>query len=304
MKRNYQKLFFSVVLFLGCGSVQVVFAQGFGSPLTMQGVDQFNIQSAASKAMGGTSLGVLNNASVMFTNPALLQSLQGLQISVGGVQQNVRAYQTQHYSPLKYYSNFSLLMEGLTDGISDPDTNSFYINSNGDSVKYVSPGNPGDSVQRPFDKIGPNWNRSSSRSNPLQLAAAVPFSIGDMKISAGIGTMEYANLNWYFQNNNILSPSILTANAYTVSRPINDNDTSSIPVQWSQYYQERKGIIQGYGGALAFNLSDRMVFGISTMMLVGSSDDKEVRVNRGRLRFYANYFRAESVYYHSTRIGT
>ncbi len=304
MEQKYLKSFYIIILVFCVSSWQHIFSQGFGSPLTVQGIDHFSIQSAASKSLGGTSLTMQNNVNVMFSNPAMLQTLRGLQISVGGVQRSINTNQTQHYSPLKYYSNFSLLMEGLTDGISKPDTNAFYVNPNGDTIKYVKPVNPGDSVQRPFDKLGPNWSRAKSKNDPIQVIVAVPFSIGDIKVSVGVGALEYSNLDWYFQNNNVLSPSILTADAHTVSRPVNNNDTSSIPVQWYQISQQRDGTIQGYGGALAFALSERMNFGVSAMILKGNSTDKETRFERGRLRFYADYFRAESVYYYSARNGT
>ena len=54
--------------------------------------------------------------------------------------------QVQGYSPLKYYPNFSLLMEGLTGSIPNPGYS--------DSLGIIG-FDPSDTVQRPHDKIGP-----------------------------------------------------------------------------------------------------------------------------------------------------
>ncbi len=128
---------------------QVVLAQGYGDPLTIQGLDRTTLQSAASRAAGGVTIGIQNDVGLMFSNPALLQSLKAIQVSFGGVQQYAKTTQVQQYGPLKYYSNFSLLMEGLTGYIPNPDTS-------------IPGRNPGDTVQRPHDTIGPNWSHSKN----------------------------------------------------------------------------------------------------------------------------------------------
>jgi hypothetical protein len=221
----------------------------------------------------------------MFIDPASLQSLQGLQISMGDHQLSSNQIQTQQYSPLKYYSNFSLLMEGLTGNIGNPtygDTNKTY--------------NAGDTVQRPFDNIGPNWAHSKSKTPSVQGFAGLPFTINKMKFAVGFGSIEYADLNWYFQNNNVLSPSILSVKNSTINLPPNNNDSLAIPVQWYQNTQSRVGSIYGYGVALSGALSENFSIGLSGMILKGSSDDFESRIERGRLKFYSVYFRVDSIY--------
>ncbi len=283
-----------VTLFFLFSATEVVIAQGFGKPLTFQGLDHFTAQSAGSRAFGGITFGSQGDIGLMFSSPASLQALPGLQVSVGGVRQTSETKQVQQYGPLSYYSNFSLLMEGLTGLIPNPTY---------DTVQH-KPTNPGDTVQRPFDNLGPNWSRSKAKNLPMQVFAAMPFSVKEMKFSAGIGVIQYANLDWYFQNNNVLSPSILSVDPSTTPIPRNNTDSASFPVQWYQYYQRRTGSIYGYGGALSAALSDQIALGVSAMILNGSSDDKESRVERGRLRFYQSYFRLEPVSYHVVTTGT
>lgn len=268
---------------------QGVFAQGYDDPLTIQGIDRATLHSAASGAAGGTTIGVLNDVGLMFTNPASLQSLKGVQISLGGVQQGTQAAQVQRYAPLKYYSNFSLVMEGLTGYIPNPSDT-------------LAGSDPGDTVQRPYDNIGPNWSHSKNQGLPTQALLAVPFSIGDTRIVVGIGAVQYANLNHYYQNNNVLSPAIGSDRPVPV--PLPPSDSTPVVTQWSSFLRSREGSIQGYGLSISGSLSEKISLGISGMLLKGSTDDFEQRIARGTLVFYKQWFRLDSVYGRSASTGT
>ncbi|MDE3057289.1 MAG: hypothetical protein KGJ59_04960, partial [Bacteroidota bacterium] len=194
-----------------------------------------------------------------------------------------------HYSPLKYYSNFSLLMEGLAGEI--PNVT--------DSVPNA---NAGDTVQRPYDNIQPGWSHQKTKTLPVQAMIGIPFSIGAMKFAAGIGTVGYADLNHYYENNNVLTPSIGNERPVPVELPA--SDSAPFQTNWSSFVRTRSGTIQGYGAALSGALSEKISFGVSGMILSGSSDDYEEHISRGRLTFYRNYFRLDSVYGHVTKTGT
>ncbi|HAP36053.1 MAG TPA: hypothetical protein DCQ28_08970 [Bacteroidetes bacterium] len=293
MKRLFAIKLFSSIVFISLFFGHNVAAQGFGKPLTTQGIDKISIHSAASRGVGGITFGMTNEASIMFANPAALQSLKALQISFNGLQQSITSNQAQQYSPLKYYSSFSLLLEGLTRDIPNP----VYDTTRQD---YTA----ADSIQRPFDNLRPDWEKTESRNAPVQAFIAVPVTLGEIRITAGAGVVEYANLNWYFQNNNVMSPSILSANPFLPTRPINDDDSTSIPIQWYQALQQRNGSIKGFGGAVSITVFDKLSLGISGLLLSGTSDDMESRVERGRIRLYQNYFRAESVYFRILQSGT
>ena len=269
--------------------VQPLFAQGYGEPLTFQGLDHHTLQSAGGSAMGGIAIGIKQDPGLMFQNPATLQSIQGIQVSLGGLRFFNNIKQVQQYAPVRYYSNLSLILEGLTAQIPNPDTTLFGFTAQ-------------DTVQRPFDDIKPNWSRKHDDNIPLQALIAVPLSFEKVKIVAGIGAVEYANLDYYYQNNNVLSPSILSQRPLPTFRPTDDNP---MEVDWSQSIRSREGSIHGYGIALAgsvekYNLS----FGFSGLVLRGSSDDFEQEVGRGRLIFFSNAFRADSVFSRITKTGT
>jgi opacity protein-like surface antigen len=136
------------------------------------------------------------------------------------------------------------------------------------------------------------------RGAPLNLFVAVPFSVNSLRLTAAAGLVEYANLYHYFQNNNVLTPSIGTQRPWPIHLP---DALSMVPVDWYQYYRSRDGTINGYGGALSASVGSSLSFGVSGMLLKGTSDDEEVRVERGHLRFYANYFGLDSA---SGRVST
>jgi hypothetical protein len=275
-----------IILFL---FIQPLFAQGYGGPLTFQGVDHDVLHSVAGRAMGGIGIGVQNDIGLMFQNPATLYSIKGIQISFAGLTTSTDLNQEQDYAPVRYYSNLSLLLEGLTYRIPNPDTSLIGFTAQ-------------DTVQRPFDDIGPNWSRSSNQNIPLQALIAVPVNLGKARIIAGFGAVKYADLTHYYQNNNVLSPSILSQRPLPTLRPADDNP---INVDWFQSVRSRKGSIQGYGFSLVGSLEKHhLSVGFSGMILRGSSDDYELMVGRGNLAFFSNAFRLDSVYSRITSTGT
>jgi hypothetical protein len=259
----------SVSMYL-CSAFQPLLAQGYGGPLNMTGVDKQTMHSASMRAFGGVSIGIQNDIGLMFHNPASLQSLQGIQLSIGGMHQSKALSQDQNFAPVRHYANLSLLLEGLTYQIPDPDTTLFGFT-------------PQDTVQRPYDDIQPNWSRSNNNVLPVQIMAAVPFRVGNISLVAGLGFVEYANLDHYYQHNNVLSPSILSQRPLPTFRP---TDNNPVAVDWFQSVRSREGNIYGYGAALAFRIERyNLSFGISGLLLDGSADDYERQVGRGRLTF-------------------
>lgn len=265
-------------------------AQEYDTPLSMQGAHQRNVLSAGATGAGGTSMMLRNDAAMMFANPAMLTTLEGLQISFGGLFRNVDRSQVQHYAPVRYYPNLSLLLEGLADDLPDPGGDDYFGFT------------PADSVQRTFDGLGPNWDDSRSRTAPLQFFVAMPFEIGGTIVSAGIGASEYADLGHFYRNNNVLTPNIFSQRPAPLPRPT-DNDP--LEADWLRTTRHRDGVVMGYGGALAvewprFNAS----FGVSGTLISGATDDYQELVARGRLTFLANEFRATEADYAETWTST
>lgn len=289
MKRKnlFSALFLSIIFCQATG-----LGQGYNSPLIMQGLNNARHHSAVSASMGGITVMVKNDVSQMFSNPASLSSMEGFQASFGMNQRSIKADQSQQWYPLSYYSNFSLLMEGLTGGIPDPDT-----------IRNFPP-NAGDSVQRPFDDIGPGWGYSKSRMPAPKIFFAVPFSVGGVKFAGGLGMIEYLNLDYYYQNNNMLSPDFGSYRNGIFILPTSDRDVDVRNVYWYQSVKQRQGAIYGYGGALSGSVSEEISVGASALVLYGETDDFERSVSRGVLRMHRNYFGLYSFLNDSLKTGT
>jgi opacity protein-like surface antigen len=238
--------------------------------------------------MGGVTIGIQRDAALMFQNPAALQSIDRWQFSLGGVFEDHSMRQEQHYAPVRYYSNFSLLMENRTHRIPNPNP-------------LLGGSSAADTVQRPFDSLGPDWSRSTKRTAPVQAFLAIPIPLGDRTLVAGAGVVEYANLDVYYQNNNVISPAIFSQRPLPTFRP---SVRSPIRATWSQYIQSREGSIRGYGVALSGTVVDNLSLGLGALVLNGQSDDREQERVRGRLTFFSNAFRLDSMYSRSTIQGT
>lgn len=264
-------------------------AQEYEGPLTVEGLNQQYNQSVRSTAFGNVTVGSSGDVAAMFRNPATLHALPGIQISVGGLYQDRERSQVQQFAPVRYYPNLSLLLEGLTASVPDPDPDLFGFT-------------PADTVQRPYDDIQPRWSESATNSLPMHAAAAVPFTIGGVALTAGVGAVQYANLHYYQQNNNVLDPAVLLQRPLPTVRPTDDDP---VTVGWYQSTQSREGTLYGYGAALAGHFPRlNLTVGLSGMLLDGQSDDFERLVDRGTLTFFANAFRADSSYGVMTRSGT
>lgn len=276
-------------------SLEYAAAQGYGLPLTMQGVDHHTLTSAASRGAGGITVGMAGDPSTMFANPAALQSIEGLHISFGAMNRSGDQDQMQEWYPLRNFPTFSLMMEGLIWMIDDPDLSEVPEGGFG----------PEDSIARPYDDIQPNWSHHRPQDRALQGFLALPFELAGLRVVAGVGATEYADLTYYFQNNNVLSPSIGTQRPVGIPLPAIGQE---LPADWTQYRQEREGSIWGYGGALSVALSQEFALGVSLLVLDGSADDRESVVSRGRIRFGNNnsvfYHSLDSVYGQTTRVGS
>ncbi|MCX6138691.1 MAG: outer membrane protein transport protein [Ignavibacteriales bacterium] len=296
MKSSLAKKIDTIVIaaLLNCASIAI--AQPSAVPLDVQGLDQWTIAGVRSRAMGGASVASANDASALFSNPAALSRLSSFEIRAGGLYGRTSRQQTQAWVPMRPVPGLSLLLESLTGTVKTPDS-------------LGIPGLPvsaWETVQRQYDNITPNWDRSTSASQPLSLAAAMPLEIAGFKIAAGVGASQVMNLDNFYQDNNALSPYPGQLRPFPVFFT-NRNDT--VHIKWYQYIRERKGFVYGITPGAAITLLPGLTLGGSVTILSGTSDDNESRVERGHINVaisngVAGKFMVDTVYYFQTKIGT
>jgi long-subunit fatty acid transport protein len=282
-----------VAAFLNLASAAV--AQPAAGPLSVQGLDQFSIAGVRSRSMGGTSVASANDVSALFSNPAALAP-SVLEIRAGGFFGSTMRQQTQEWVPMRPIPGLSVLFEGLTGTIKTPD----------------SLGKPGlplsawSSLQKQYDNIQPNWNRNSSGTQPLSLAAAMPLRLAGVNVAAGIGLSQVINLDQYYQNNNSMSPYLgqERPDPFLITAR---NDT--LHVKWYQYSRTRDGSVYGITPGVSVALLPGLRVGASASFLTGSSDDNERRVERGHINIaisngVGSNFMVDTVYYVQSKVGT
>ncbi|HCA81905.1 MAG TPA: hypothetical protein DEP53_19410 [Bacteroidetes bacterium] len=274
----------------------IVAAQPASGPLNIQGLDQFSASGVRSRAMGGTGVASALDASALFSNPASLGQLTSFEIRAGGLFASTRRQQTQEWVPMRPLPGLSALFEGLTGTIKTPDS----LGIAGLPLSAWS------ALQRQYDNITPNWERSSTAAQPLSLAAAMPLTFEGVDFVAAIGISQVINLDQYYQNNNSMSPYL------GQQRPdpflITDR-LDTLHVKWYQYTRTREGSAYGITPGLSFTLLPGLRIGGSATILTGSSDDDERRLERGLVNIAIgdgkpNNFMVDSVTYSQAKSGT
>ncbi|RPI06184.1 MAG: hypothetical protein EHM64_03915 [Ignavibacteriae bacterium] len=257
---------------LSIGLVYGLFAQGYNVPLTMEGLNHSSNPSIMSKAMGGVTLSLQRDISLMFANPASMTTLDGPTISVSSTKVWSNSEQTQQWTPLNAYGLFSLIMDGTLVGVKLP------------SVDNVPTGEfAGDTLWGAYDNIGPNWRHKRDVKLIPNIFVGVPFIIAGIKISAGLGYSEYANMDYYYQNNNHLTP---TYDLISIGEGKVRGD-SVRRFDWMQTIHNREGNLYGYGGAASVNIADNFSAGLSARIIGGSTNDLDGSLGRGVFWFYS-----------------
>jgi len=275
------------------GSSSIMNAQPAAGPLTVQGLDHVVITGARARAMGGTSIANIYDATALFANPAALSRLSALEIRVGGLFESSHRQQDQNWIPTKDLPTLSVLFEGLTGGIKTPDS----------AGRPVT--NPWLNVQRQYDNLSPNWNTTSSKTRPLTFATALPLTVSDMKVTPAIGVAQVVDLNNYYQNNNSMAPYMGQERPFTQW----SNSVDTIHIKWYQFVRSREGSVYGITPGLSVTFLSGLTIGGSVAVLSGSSDDLEQRVERGHLNVAvsngkAKNFMLDTAYYYQSKTGT
>lgn len=253
-------------------------AQGAYAPVRLQGLDQSTLHDVRSIGMGGAITASGSNASVLFSNPAGLTKVGTMEIRVSGEFSSLLNKQTQRWVPNRYFTGLSLMMEDSWGDIKSPMLSESTMVSD-----------PWEQLQKPFDKLGPNWSRSTSGAAPISFAAALPVKLDDFTIVFGLGGGMMSDLTHYFQNNNVTDPMLGSYRPYPIGEL---QATDTLRARWYQTIRSREGEIRGVTPAVGVAY-EGFSAGLSATYYTGSSDDMELRTDRGFLTFLYNRFRVQ-----------
>jgi long-subunit fatty acid transport protein len=290
-------IFALIALFVGSAT-----AQYYNVPLTMEGVDHTSNGSVLSRSMGGVTIPLQKNISLMFANPAGLTTLDAIQVSVGGTYTFSKSEHTQQWYPMVYFGNISILMDGTVRGI-----DSIRTSYNSTTNPY-----PGDTLRKPYDDIWPAWSHEQNKIQVPDIFVAMPLTVADQKVSVGLGYTDYANLDYFYRNNNTLSADfglmVIPSNPAPARDSVRDN--------WSQNTHYRMGAIHSYGAAISTDIDNKFSVGVSGRILSGKSDDYDLSLGRGVIWVVGSvtsttiwnvnngYIRCDSVDYMKSLVGS
>jgi hypothetical protein len=285
-------------LVLNAAMVCAMVAQDYNLPLSMEGLNHTSNTSILSKSLGGVTIPLQKDVSLMFANPASLSTLDALTISIGALQTYTSANQTQQWQGSTYYGNYSLLMDGSLIGIShsvNPDTLLAIMTRKG--IKPF----PGDTLWIPYDKIGPNWNHDKSPSEMIpNIFVALPFTFKKIKATVGLGYNEYANMDYYYQNNTAQNPN---PNEMMAGQGVVKGD-STRRVNWWQSIHNREGNLHSIGGALSVNITENFSAGANLQIITGSTNDIDQTLGRGVIWFMSSGANPNKVTLNSIRLDS
>ena len=161
--------FLAIYLLLVIVIFSQLYVQAYNKPLTIQAFNHTTNPSAVSRSMGGLIFSSSNDISTMFSNPAALQTLEGIQFSVGGILEYKTNKQSQQWYKTDWMPLFDLFMEGKTADFRDPviDTNLVSIPTYHDTI--------------PRNDRSPRWERDKRQNAPPLIFAAIPFEISGKK---------------------------------------------------------------------------------------------------------------------------
>jgi hypothetical protein len=139
--------------------------------------------------------------------------------------------------------------------------------------------------------------------------AAMPFTFEEIKATVGLGYSEYANMDYYYQNNTAQNPN---PNEMMAGQGVVKGD-STRRVNWFQTIHNREGNLHSIGGALSIDITQSISAGVNAKYITGSTNDIDQTLGRGVIWFMSsganpnkvtlNSIRLDSVDYKSSVIG-
>lgn len=269
-------IIFAILLFLASGRSQFMEAQGIDQPLTIQRMDNTVFAGVRSRGMGGTGLATGGNATVLFSNPALLAFVPQMDIRLSGGGQQSFYKQVQEWHPNRLYAELSLLFEDRLTGVSNNVVDTIY-NTSG-TIRRI------DTLVllRSYDNVKPNWSKKLQSALPNYAAVAVPITQGKIDVVGGIGYGEVMNLTYYYRNNNALRDSLNRYIGQWRPEPIQRlKPGESLTFRWFQHRIQREGSLYGVLPSVGIGIGNELKIGFSTGVITGVTNDNEYQQERG-----------------------
>ena len=261
----------------------LVKAQHRGDDLSFQGFFTQNDPGVKAMAMGGAFTAYAGDVSSIFYNPAGLAGIDQIQITAAANASNHLWRENQNYRPNRIYWTLAFYLEGLY--IPDPANNGMWDSDIARDSSYI--------VQEPqmgyepYSEEAADWQKTLDKLGLMNIALAYPITVADQKFTISAAYNRFRTLD-YDRNDTYLDPHVGFDEYGWVARSTTDTSTFT----WSRFERDRQGSVSRIAGAVAYNISKDLNFGIGVNVYDGNTDDYQALVRVGNFDIaYNNNFR-------------
>ncbi len=246
-------------------------AQHRGDNLSFQGTLGDNGNGVKAQAMAGAYTSVSGDIESIFWNPAGLNGIEDLQISVSANTYNKLWRENQEYRPNRQFVTMSFYLDGMYTP--DPANNGKldYEVFKDDSSYFVSQPTLGQDV---YSEDAADWQVEKSGFSLNNISAAYPFSISDQNFVIGAAYGYRYRLLDYDRNQTFLDPHPGTDEyGGHIDRITSPGD--SVRIVWSDFERMREGDVQTINIAFSYELNANVMFGAGVNLLSSETDETQ-----------------------------
>ncbi|MBN1302090.1 MAG: hypothetical protein JW995_12825 [Melioribacteraceae bacterium] len=270
MHIKYVKPSAIIIIFLITCSVS--FSQHRGDNLSYQGLTSVTDTDVKSAAMAGAATAGSGELFSLFTNPAGLIGIDGLQISVTGSYSSNHWRENQNYRPNRLFVTLPFYLEGLYTP--DPADNGKFDHERmwnddrtPDSTYFVNEPEMG---LDPLSEEAADWKRNKNNFGLSNISAAYPFQIDGNMLVVSASYNRSIIVEDYDRNDTFLDPHPGYTEYGDISR-VDGSDT--LVMNWSRYIRQRSGSVSNITAALAYDLHEYINIGAGFNYGWGKTDD-------------------------------
>ncbi len=261
----------------------MVKAQHRGDDLSFQGFFTQNDPGVKAMAMGGAFTAYTGDVSSIFYNPAGLAEINQFQITAAASASTQLWRENQNYRPNRIYWTLAFYLEGLY--IPDPANNGVWDSDLARDSSYIV--RMPEMGLEPYSEDAADWQKTLDKLGLNNIALAVPLEFADQKFTVSAGYNRFKVFD-YDRNDTYLDPHPGFDEYGWVARSTTDTSTFS----WSRFERDRQGSVSRIAGAVAYNISKDLNFGIGVNVYDGKTDDYLALVRVGNFDIaYNNNFR-------------
>ncbi len=241
-------------------------SQHRGDNLSFQGLPLQDGAGVKSTALANAYTSRSGDVNSIFSNPAGLADIQGLQFTIGANSLSRSWRENQVYRPNRMFWTMAFYLEGLYTP--DPANNGVWDYELAKDTSYVV--SEPETGLDPYSEKAADWQEKLDQAGLNNVAIAYPFKIANQ--SFVVSAAYYHNFTSDFdRNDTYLDPHIGYDEYGIVERVVTD----TVRFTWSKFQRKRTGDAHNYRAALGYKLNDKINIGVGFTRFSSKTDDSQ-----------------------------